>query len=81
MGISDWKREQKGTANLIFKSNKHPKIKPHFGFVNRAVISRQDSRIWIPCSEIILLGLKINTYRGIGVQVSAPPPAEPDSSI
>ena len=46
MGISDWKREQKGTANLIFKSNKHPKIKPHFGFVNSAVINRVHQNIY-----------------------------------
>ena len=46
MGISYWKRDQKGTASLIFKSNKHLNIKPHFGFVNSAAINWEGNCIW-----------------------------------
>lgn len=51
MGISDWKREQKGAANLIFKSNKHLKTKPHFGFVNSVAINRMSLKKHIPCQK------------------------------
>jgi len=51
MGISDWKREQKGTANLIFNSNKYPKIKPQFGFVNSIAINRMTLEKTYPLSK------------------------------